>query len=195
MKKIVLTFALLVTGLTSVAVHAQTPSDDVPTGLSTPKWGIETELIAPFLPEVGIITVKTTRTITNSADASLHGDLLLGVYLRPNVQHDIVETIDEYLLTVGYRQYFYKGLHIEAQLDAGYAWGHKNKIDGKDYNNFALLGEANAGYTFHLRSKGSSNFYILPQFGVLHGLSTNIGPRGGKSDTFIQGKLIIGIRF
>lgn len=159
------------------------------------KWGIETELIAPFLPEVGIITVKATRTITENASGTMHGDLLLGIYARPNVSHDIVETIDEYLLTVGYRQYFYKGLHAEAQLDGGYAWGKNNKIDGKDYNNFALLGEVNLGYTFTIASNQKPRLYILPQAGVLSGLSTDIGPRGGKNDTFFQGKLIVGIRF
>jgi hypothetical protein len=175
----------------SFVAYAQTTSTPNP----KPKWGIETELIAPFLPEVGIITIKATRTITRNASGTLHGDLLLGAYLRPNVKHDVVEKINEYLITVGYRQYFFKGLHLEAQLDGGYAWGTNNKIDGKDYNNAALLGEVNAGYTFHLPTKKNANFYILPQFGVLHGLETNIGPRGGKSDTFIQGKLLVGIRF
>jgi hypothetical protein len=183
----------LVTTLSCLFVQqatAQTPN--TPT---TPKWGIEVELVAPFIPTVHIATIKATRTIIQNSKQTLRGDLLLGAYIRPNVKHDVVEKINEYLLTVGYRQYLIKGLHIEAQIDAGYAWGTKNKIDGKDYNNFALLGEINTGYIFHLPSKKSSNFYILPQFGVLQGLSTNIGPRGGKTDTFIQGKLLVGITF
>lgn len=187
MKKALVLFLLTVTG---VAVEAQEKVE-----FSKPTWAIETELIAPFLPEIGIITVKATKTITENRSKTMHGDLLLGIYARPNVAHDIVETIDEYLLTVGYRQYFYKGFHVEAQLDAGYAWGTKNKIDGKDYNNFALLGEINSGYKIFLSNKSKNNLYVLPQAGILSGLSTNIGPRGGKSDTFIQGKLIIGIQF
>lgn len=190
MKKNIATLAVSITCLFAQQTNAQTAVNP-----TTPKWGFETELIAPFLPEVGIITFKATRTITQNATNSMHGDLLLGAYIRPNVKHDIVEKINEYLLTVGYRQYFFKGLHLEAQIDAGYAWGTKNKIDGKDYNNLALLGEVNAGYTFNLPSQKSSNFYLLPQFGVLQGLSTDIGPRGGKADTFIQGKLMVGIRF
>lgn len=162
---------------------------------STPQWGIETELIAPLLPEVGIITIKASRIVSRRDRADRRGDLLLGAYIRPNVTHDIVEKINEYLLTVGYRQYIYKGLHVEGQVDGGYAWGLKNKIDGKDYNNISILGELNAGYQLNMPSPRSWNFYILPQAGVLQGLSTNIGPRGGKSDTFIQGKLIVGIRF
>lgn len=190
MKKSILALAVCMTCIALHPVLGQTTEKT-----STPKWGLEVELIAPFLPEVGIITVKATRTITQNSTHTRHGDLLLGAYIRPKVKHDIVEKIDEYLITLGYRQYFYKGLHVEAQLDAGYAWGTNNKIDGKDYNNFALLGEVNAGYTFHLPSRKHSNFYILPQFGVLQGISTDIGPRGGKADTFIQGKLLVGIRF
>ena len=186
MKKLLLTSVLMVWGIIGFAQNETKEPY---------KWGIETELIAPFLPEVGIITVKATRTIYQNASGTMHGDLLLGIYARPNVAHDIVETIDEYLLTVGYRQYFYKGLHAEAQLDGGYAWGKNNKIDGKDYNNFALLGEINLGYTFTISSNQKPRFYILPQAGVLSGLSTDIGPRGGKSDTFFQGKLIVGYRF
>jgi hypothetical protein len=158
------------------------------------KWGIETELIAPFLPEVGIITIKATRTIVGQPSGN-HGDLLVGIYARPNVKHDIVKTIDEYLFTLGYRHYFLRGLHAELQSDIGYAWGNQNKIDGKDYNNVAWLGEANIGYKFDFRKRTASNLYIIPQFGVLSGLSTDIGPRGGKSDTFIQGKLLVGINF
>jgi hypothetical protein len=163
--------------------------------LTSSKWAFETELIAPFLPEIGIITVKAVKTITSNSSKTMYGDLLLGLYVRPNVSHDIVETIDEYLLTIGYRQYLYKGFHIEMQIDGGYAWGTKNKIDGKDYNNFALLGEINSGYKINLTNKSKYNFYLLPQIGVLSGLSTDIGPRGGKSDTFFQGKLFLGIQF
>lgn len=185
-------FALASTTIIFLAHNAFGQSSE---DTSTPNWGIEAEWIAPFIPEVEIITVKATRKITHNSMNTVHGDLLLGAYIRPNVQHDIVEKINEYLFTLGYRQYFYKGLHLEAQIDAGYAWGTKNKIDGKDHNNFALLGEVNTGYTFILPSWNNSSFYILPQFGVLQGLSTDIGPRDGKPDTFLVGKLLTGILF
>ena len=76
---------------------------------SPKKWGIETELIQPFLPNVGIIRLTATRTIS-SAKSKMKGDLLLGMYIRPNVKHDVVEKINEYMLVLGYRQYFWKGL-------------------------------------------------------------------------------------
>ncbi len=187
MKKFITTLLLIIT------TFAVTHSQNIPP--TVPKWGVEAELIAPFLPEVGIFTAKVTRTLFSNTSYTRHGDLLLGVYLRPNVKHDVVEKISEYLFTAGYRHYFTKGFHIEAQADIGYADGQQNKIDGKDYNNFSLLGEINAGYRLNLSSRKPFGIYLLPQIGFLQGLSTDIGPRGGKSDGFVQGKLSVGFSF
>jgi hypothetical protein len=178
---------LCATLLMSVSFLAQAQTN------SPQKWGLETELVQPLLPEVGIIRLQATRTLT--AENVLRGDLLLGMYIRPNVKHDIVEKINEYLFMAGYRQYFWKGLHAEAKSNLGYAWGTKNLIDGKDYNNLSWFWEANAGYKFDFAKKENSNFYVIPQFGVLSSVTANIGPRGGKPDTFLQGNLLVGINF
>jgi hypothetical protein len=162
------------------------------------KWGIETDLIQPFLPEVGIIRLTATRTIT-AAQNKNKGDLLLGMYIRPNVKHDVVEKINEYMLVLGYRQYFWKGLHLEGKVNMGYAWGTKNLIDGKDYETATLFWETNLGYKFKLTDKLKSSLYLIPQFGAIgnaRGENTvNIGPRGGKADTFIHGGLLVGFNF
>ncbi len=157
------------------------------------KWSIEMELIQPFLPNVGIIRLQTSKTLT--APNKKRGDILLGAYIRPNVKHDIVEKINEYLLITGYRQYLWKGLHLEAKSNIGYAWGTKNLIDGKDYNNFSWFWESNLGYKIDFAKKQHSNLYAIAQFGALGSIASNIGPRAGKSDNFIQGNLIFGINF
>lgn len=157
------------------------------------KWGIETELIQPFLPNVGIIRIQATYRLT--APEKKQGDLLIGAYIRPNVKHDIVEKINEYLFIAGYRQYFWRGLHAEAKSNLGYAWGTRNLIDGKDYNNLSWFWEANAGYKFDFAKKQHTNLYAIAQFGILSKITADIGPRGGKSDTFIQGNLLVGINF
>jgi hypothetical protein len=158
------------------------------------KFGLETELIQPWVPNVGIMKLVTTIRVS-SVENKMPGDLLLGAYIRPNVKHDIVEKINEYLLITGYRQYFWKGLHAEARSNLGYSWGKKNLIDGKDYNNLSWFWEANAGYKFDFASKPNFNLYSILQFGIISSISSNIGPRGGKSDTFLQGNLLIGINF
>lgn len=162
------------------------------------KWGLETELVQPFLPTVNIIRLQATRTLTKP-ESKMKGDLLFGMYIRPNVKHDVVEKINEYMLILGYRQYFWKGLHLEAKANVGYAWGTKNLIDGKDYETSTIFWESNLGYKFSLTKKTKSSLYVIPQFGVIGNAkgenTVNIGPRGGKPDTFIQGSLIVGINF
>jgi hypothetical protein len=168
------------------------------TEVSPKKWGIETELVQPFLPTVGIIRLMATRTLT-ADESKMKGDLILGMYIRPNVKHDVVEKINEYMLAIGYRQYFWKGLHLEAKANIGYAWGTKNLIDGKDYETTTLFLESNLGYKFNLTNKEKNSIYVISQFGVLGNArgnnSTNIGPRGGKPDVFLQGNLLIGVNF
>lgn len=163
---------------------------------SAPRWGLETELVQPFIPGVHIGRLRASRTLWGQP-SGLRGDLLAGVYLRPDVDHDIVDTIDEYLLSLGYRQYFVRGLHADVALEAGWVWGHENLIDGKDYSTPVLLLDANLGYRIDLLSPdgGSRRYgiYLSPQAGVLAGLATDIGPRGGKSDVFLQGKLLLGL--
>ena len=113
---------------------------------------------------------------------------MLGVYVRPHVDHDIVEKIDEYLLSLGYRQYLWRGLHLEAAVLAGWSWGTRNKINGMDYSSPSVLAEGLAGYRIDLRW-----FYLAAQVGTLAGIVTDIGPRGGKSDVFVEGKLLVGL--
>lgn len=158
------------------------------------KWGLETELFQPFYPTVQIIRIQATRTIT-PAEAKLKGDLIIGAYIRPNVTHDVVEKINEYMLAIGYRQYFWKGLHLEAKSNMGYAWGTKNLIDHKDYETPTWFWEANLGYRFNLITRPTSMIYLIPQFGALGNIVADIGPRGGKPDNFPQGNILLGIRF
>jgi hypothetical protein len=191
MTKSIQIFAVMLL-LSSSQAFSQTSSN------SPKKWGLETELVQPFLPTVNIVRLQATRTITKP-ESKMKGDLLFGMYIRPNVKHDVVEKINEYMLILGYRQYFWKGLHLEAKANVGYAWGTKNLIDGKDYETSTIFWESNLGYKFNLTNKTKSNLYLIPQFGVLGNAkgenTVNIGPRGGKPDTFIQGSLIVGINF
>jgi hypothetical protein len=155
-------------------------------------WGFEADLIQPFVPTVNIFNLQLTRTILNSSSGQ-KGDLVIGAYLRPNVEHDVVEEIDEYMLLLAYRHYFWKGFHVEGGVNTGGYYGTKNLIDGKDYNGFGMFWETNMGYKFNVGKQ--KRFYILPQFGALGNIVADIGPRGGKPDNFIQGNLFIGINF
>ena len=162
--------------------------------LSSPikKWSIEVELVQPFIPTVEIYTIQATRNLFTKG--SQKGEFVLGAYIRPNVTHDVVEKIDEYMLYTAYRHYFWKGLHIEAGMNTGYYWGKKNLVDGKDYEGVALFWESNIGYKFNLGK--TKRFFVNPQFGFLGTMGiADIGPRQGKPDNFVQGNLLIGVNF
>lgn len=172
--------------------------------LPSPKphsWSIETEVIQPFLPEIGIARLRLERGVWGETNG-LHGAVVLGAYLRPHIKHDVVEYIDEYMGVVGYRQYMWRGFHAELLLDAGAAWG-KNRFDHKEYHTATLFIEANAGYRFGFFEPGgiagatrSLGFFVTPQVGVLGSLGVaDIGPRNGKPDWFLQAGLLVGVSF
>jgi hypothetical protein len=166
------------------------------------KWGVEAEAIQPFLPTINIFRIRGTRTLWGSSTGP-RGDLIAGLYLRPGIKHDVLNYIYEYQLSAGYRQYFWRGFHAEAGLDAGAAWG-TNRFDGKRYSTATLFLNANVGYRFGFFEPGGFcedkrsrvGFYAIAQFGVLAGLGVaDIGPRNGKPDVFPQGNLVLGISF
>jgi hypothetical protein len=167
-------------------------------------WGVEIEAVQPFLPTVNIFRIRGTRTLWGTANGP-RGDVMLSAYIRPGIKHDVLNYINEYQASAGYRQYFWKGLHVEASLDVGAAWG-TNKFDGKRYTTATLFLNTNVGYRFGFFEPGgffedakkpsSVGFYAMPQFGVLAGLGVaDIGPRGGKPDVFLQGNLVLGLSF
>lgn len=190
MKNSIQTISLLLITLITFQSSAQVNAT------KSKKWGFEVDLIQPFIQEVEIITAKITRTVFGDTYGK-HGEFMLGAFIRPNVEHDVVETIDEYMVSFGYRHYFTKNLNFELQYYAGNVDAKKNKVDGKDYSGFVHFAEVNAGYKLNLlKSKGFA-LYTNPQFGYLQGLNDEliIGPRNGKEDAFVQGKLQIGISF
>lgn len=193
MKRLIISFFTVAVSVVFQPATAQSTTDESP-----PRWGVETEVFQPFYPMVHIIRIQATHTLTPEASPR-KGDLLLGMYLRPNVAHDVVEKINEYMFTAGYRQYLWKGLHAEAKINTGYAWGTKNLIDGRDYETYTLFWECNVGYQISLYKISNTRLYLAPQFGILDNArsqqATNIGPRGGKPDTFLQGNLLLGIQF
>jgi len=157
-------------------------------------WSIEAELFQPFYPTVHIIRVQALKRITKP-ERKFQADFLIGSYIRPNVKHDVVEKINEYMIALGARLYLYKGLHTDLKSNMGYAWGTRNLIDHKDYNTPTWFWEANIGYKFEFGKSEKFNLYINPQFGGLGKIIADIGPRNGKPDTFLHGNIILGINF
>lgn len=166
------------------------------------RFGVELNAVQPFIPTVNIIRPKLTWTLFGEP-GGFRGDAIVGAYIRPHIEHDILYTIDEYMGTLGYRQYFWRGLHLETMLSAGEAWG-TNRFDGKDYDTATLFMDVNAGYRFGFFEPGgfaydgteSVGFFVTLQGGTIFSLGvSDIGPRNGKPDYFAQGDLLLGVSF
>lgn len=158
------------------------------------KWGLETEIFQPFYPTVNIVRIQATHTLFY-ANSITKGDLIFGAYLRPNVKHDVVEKINEYMIAVGYRHFFWKGLHLEVKSNMGYAYGTKNLQDNKDYETVTWFWETGLGYKFNILKTPFGTLYLMPQIGGLGKIIADIGPRNGKTDTFVTGNIYLGINF
>lgn len=191
--------------LLGLEASAHADADDrapAPAAPASHRWGIETEAIQPFVPEVGIIHARVTRHLWGAL-AGAHGDLVAGVYLRPHVEHDVVETIDEYMVTLGARYFAWRGLHVEALVDVGVVWG-TNRVDQMAYRTPTLFAELNLGYRLSLFAPGGLvgtphevGIYVAPQVGLLSslGVGNDIGPRNGKPDYFLTAALLVGASF
>lgn len=201
----ILPLALLATVPAYAADHSENTPDVPQASLAKEPvhpWGVEVEGVQPWIPTIHIFRARGTRTLWGSP-TGLRGDLLLGFTLRPGIKHDVVDYIHEYQAGIGYRQYIWRGLHVEAGLDIGAAWG-TNLVDKKRYNTATLFLNTNVGYRFGFfepggffeRSKSALGFYVLPQAGVYTSLGVaDIGPRNGKPDVFVTGSLFLGLSF
>jgi hypothetical protein len=106
------------------------------------------------------------------------------------------------LLTVGYRQYFWRGLHAEAFIAGGLVAG-TNRLDGRRYSSAGFALSATVGYRFGFFEPGGFfdqgsdiGFFFTPQFGLLQVLTPDsLGPRGAVPSTYLQGALLVGLSF
>ncbi len=94
MKKSIVTLAMSIICCFFQFANAQTITEST----NSHKWGIETELVQPFIPTIHIIRFQATRTLYSSE--TKHGDLFIGAWIRPNVKHDVVEKINEYMAMI-----------------------------------------------------------------------------------------------
>jgi hypothetical protein len=157
-------------------------------------WGVEFNVVWPFVPGVEIYTAKATRTIW--AREKSHGDITFGLLVRPGTRNDEnAEKFSEFGLNIGYRHYFWKGLHAELAIYPSFAREVKNKIDGRDYEGFAMTTECYTGYRFDVLKKNIYSLYLMPQAGIGYNVISNLGPQTEANAPFPTLNLQIGINF
>ncbi|GMQ30278.1 hypothetical protein [Algoriphagus confluentis] len=189
MKKVILALGMSLTCILGFEANAQTTSE-----LKVLRWGIEYNVVWPYVPGVEIYTLRATRTLWTKENS--HGDLTFGLLWRPGTDEDEnAEEFSEFGINLGYRHYFWKGWHAELALYPSLASEKRNKIDGQDYEGFALTTEFYVGYKFDIIKRSTHNFYLMPQAGMGYNAVSNLGPETEANAPFPTLNLQVGINF
>ncbi len=123
------------------------------------KYAIETDILWPFFPGA----TRTHFTVKVWQKGHMRGDFLIGFNsIFPN-DRETEGRFADYSIASGYRQYFWKGFHIEYSQSTGLGVLKNHVTTGKTYSSFDWAITGYIGYKFELARK---RIYILPQFGI-----------------------------
>ncbi len=123
------------------------------------KYSIETDILWPFFPGAS----RTQLAVTLWQNGQLRGDVLVGVnFLFPN-DRETEGRFADYSLVTGYRQYFWKGFHLEFSQSTGLGVLQNHVTTGKTYRSFDWAMTGYIGYKFRF---AKNKLYIIPQFGI-----------------------------
>lgn len=152
---------------------------------------LETSLLWPAFPGL-LFQLKSAIPVTR------RGHLLVGVqFALPEDREDEGE-FSNVAVNLGWRQYLWKGLHVDGLVNSGYGRLRDNVIDGRDYDSFDVELMALAGWRFEL-----GRVYALVQPLGLGGVVYKSDPwpirgRDGRPRTegpIYVGNLLLGFQF
>lgn len=154
------------------------------------KNGVEFNLIWPVVPK--IIQVKYNRVLF-SPDNGLKGEFVTSLNFRP---WTFVEGEGEKLMvapSVGYRQYWWRGINSEIAIYPEFIWLRDNVVDGQSYWDFNLIPEFYSGYKGYF---GATQMFYNLQVGLgIIAYRANPWPKTVDDDIFFNGNATIGISF
>jgi len=122
-------------------------------------YGLETDILWPIFPGA----TRTHFTVKLWQKGHLRGDVYVGINIDFPQNRDTEGRFADYSLASGYRQYVWKGLHIEFSQTTGLGVLQNHVTQGETYHSFDWLVTGYIGYKFEFSRQ---KFYILPQFGV-----------------------------
>jgi hypothetical protein len=164
------------------------------------KWGAELNVLWPIFPGnmyKGQLTYESWRK------GDLAGDVFAGFHIKPTEFREDEGYWANYALTFGYRQFFWKGLHLEWYNAIGPGFNWKNAVDGKDYQSWDYEIGLLAGYRWEfLKQEKRDAMRFSPYISTQHGFfyvaaQSNPHPirnSTGESAVYV-GTLNIGLRF
>ncbi|MBU3659021.1 MAG: hypothetical protein FGM14_04075 [Flavobacteriales bacterium] len=123
------------------------------------KFRIETDILWPFVAQAS----RTHFTIKLWQKGNLRGDIYAGINIDFPRDRETEGRFADYSLASGYRQYFWRGLHLEFSQTTGLGVLQNHVSTGKTYHSFDWLVSGYIGYKFEFAKK---KLYVLPQFGL-----------------------------
>ena len=128
--------------------------------ISGPRWSAEFNVLWPIFP--GNI-YKPLAVYRLWQQEQLAGELAVGLHIRPFEFRPEEGDFSNYALTLGYRQYVWRGLHFEAYQAFGPGFNRNNVVNGADYVSWDYEVGAFAGYRWWLgQSFGKNNTNFVP---------------------------------
>jgi hypothetical protein len=192
MKSILIYVAL--TAITAITAFGQ--EQNIPSR----KWGAEVNLLWPIYPG-NIYKGQATHETWRKND--LAGDVFVGFHIRPSEFRKEEGDFANYALTFGYRQFVWKGLHLELYNAFGPGFNRNNAVDGKDYTSWDYEVGLLAGYRWEfLKKEKREKIKFSPYLSTQHGFyyvasQSNPHPIVGSTgeSAIYVGTLNFGIRF
>lgn len=124
---------------------------------------LELNLAWPFLG------ISEARLLVPLYEASeLRGKLVTGIHLDfMQLGRETQGQFRNYAVKLGYRQYFWRGLHAELASNLGWVHLTNNPVSGGDYDALGLSGWLHVGYewtlgdTFYINARPTLGYRIL----------------------------------
>lgn len=123
------------------------------------RWSLETDALWPIFPGA----TRTHVLYQLWQKGQFRGDVYGGLNIDFPQNRETEGRFADYSIASGYRQYLWKGLHLEFSQTTGMGVLQNHVTTGKTYRSFDWLMTGYTGYRFTFARK---KLYLLPQFGI-----------------------------
>ena len=145
--------------LTLMLSPALAQSDQVPPALFHPKLSIETDILWPIFP--GVFRGHLLFNLWQRGQ--LRGDVYVGVNYDFPQDRTTEGRFSDYSLVTGYRQYLYRGFHMEVNQQIGYGSLQNHVTTDKEYRSLDWGVQLLGGYKYDIPN---TRWYTAVQLGV-----------------------------
>ena len=180
--------SLLIFTIIVIQTNGQITKDSL--RAKTKYWSVETSVAWPIYP--GVYRINFIRQVWQKK--SFSGEIGFAMNIQPQRTDVNGDRFSEEFITVIYRQFFWKGLHIE--IDNNFAYGRLNnwKSSGVNYESYAIFHDFIGGYRFELLKKHKVSLTIIPQAGG--GFTSYVNNSWPRAELpFWEVNLLVGMRF